>query len=138
MKGYYARIAMLSLAVCAAAVLLSGCTTKVKDVDANAWAKDFYVNQPNNTLVQEVTGTNVSWTITGATRIAFYAPIPAKNMIPRDTSWMDSLGAIIGDVAPWIAMGYMSGNLQGTAGGTTLRGATTISAPAATPATTTP
>jgi len=123
--GWMARCGAAALAlVCAA-----GCST-VKPVDANTWARDFY-GQPNNTLVQQISGPNVTWTITGATNIAFYAPIPTKNMIPRDTSWMDSIGNIIGDVAPWVAVGYMSG--AGAAAPATIRGATTITAPAAAP-----
>jgi hypothetical protein len=92
-----------------------------------------FYNQPNNALMQEVTGSNVSWTITGASRIAFYAPIPPKQMLPRDPTWIDSIMDGVKTVAPWAAVGYLATHGSYTPS-TTVKGATTVTLPSATPA----
>jgi hypothetical protein len=114
---------------------LAGCGT-VKPVDANTWARDFY-GQPNTAQILHVEGTNICFTLSGASVVTLSTPIPCKQMIPRDVSWMDSLMDGVKTVAPWVAMGYLGSHMDAAAGATTVRGATTITpaGAAATPAT---
>jgi hypothetical protein len=93
----------------AVAVGLCGCGT-VKQVDTNAWAKDYY-NQPNVAPILHASGTNVCITISGAQELTLSTPVPTKSVIPRDPGVLDSLSGMMGNVLPWVGAMYVGGKL---------------------------
>lgn len=134
-KGPIARLlSLIGLVVAVAAI--AGCTTKVKDVDTSVLYKA-YVNQPNTAEILHMSGPNVCLTITGATNLVLSTPIPVKQIMPRDTTWTEGLFDFLKTATPWLAVWGMSGALGNGAADTTVRGATTVTVPAAstTPAT---
>ena len=99
----------LTAIMCAAAVLCGGCGT-VKQVDTNAWARDYY-NQPNVAPILHAVGSNVWFTISGATELTLSTPVPPKSIIPRDPGVLDSIGGVIGNVMPMAGAMYLGGKL---------------------------
>lgn len=95
--------------VTAVAVGLCGCGT-VKQVDTNAWAKDYY-NQPNVAPILHAKGTNVCISISGAQELTLSTPVPTKSIIPRDPGVLDSLNGMVGSVLPWVGAMYLGGKL---------------------------
>lgn len=65
-----------------------------------------YYAQPNTAKVIEVEGTNLTFSVSGATRFCLSTPVPTKSIMPKDKSWMDSLGDTLKTVAPWFFMAY--------------------------------
>ena len=99
----------LTAIMCAAAVLCGGCGT-VKQVDTNAWARDYY-NQPNVAPILHAVGSNVCFTISGATELTLSTAVPPKSIIPRDPGVLDSIGGVIGNVMPMAGAMYLGGKL---------------------------
>lgn len=88
-----------------ALVFGGGCASE-KNIKAGAgWAEKFY-NQPNNTEIFHVEGTNVVWNISGATKIVVSTPVPMKSVIPRDPTWTESMFDAIKTVAPYAFLGW--------------------------------
>jgi hypothetical protein len=102
------RSMKLTAIMCAAA-MLCGCGT-VKQVDTNAWARDYY-NQPNVAPILHAVGSNVCFTISGATELTLSTPVPPKSIIPRDPGVLDSIGGVIGNVMPMAGAMYLGGKL---------------------------
>jgi hypothetical protein len=103
------RIVMSAAALSFIGVALTGCGT-VKEVNANAWAKDYY-NQPNTAQIASIEGDNVEFSIKGAKRIVLNTPVPTKSIIPRDPGVLDSLSGMIGNCLPWVGAMYVGGKL---------------------------
>lgn len=97
------KSALIILASLASAAMLAGCASTV---DANKWAESYY-NQANTAEILHVEGTNVSITLSGATKLVLSTPVLPKQMMPRDTTWLDSLMDGVKTVAPWVAVGYL-------------------------------
>lgn len=113
---------MKRMLICAcAAAMLAGCqndrlttTTTYGDTgnvvttvaDSAAELGKAYYNQPNMAKVIEIEGTNLTFTVEGATRFCLSAPVPPKQIMPRESAWYDGLSDSIKTVAPWIFMGY--------------------------------
>ena len=114
-----------AVAIIAAA---SGCATK--PVSVNDWAADYY-KQANTAEILHVEGTNISFTMSGATKLVLSTPTLPKQMMPRDVTWMDSLMDGVKTIAPWVAVGYLGTHGSYTPS-TTVKGATTVTLPAAT------
>lgn len=75
--------------------LVLGCSTSpLKKVDANAWVHDYY-NQPRSADLVYIEGTNISVTISGATKFRIATQLPVISVIPRDPSTLDTLGNMI-------------------------------------------
>ncbi len=87
--------------------LLTGCSTPSKDqIKAGAgWAKDYY-QQPNTAEIINAEGTNITWTISGCTKLVFSTPIPTKSVIPREQTFTDGLFDTFKTIAPWVFMGW--------------------------------
>jgi len=75
-------------------------------VDAATELGEAYYNQANVSQLINAEGTNITWTISGCTKLVFNVPVPPKQIIPREQSWTDSVGETIKTVAPWLFMGY--------------------------------
>lgn len=99
----------LGACMLAAAVAFgAGCRTVNKDniEAAGNWAEKYYT-QPNMAEVLQVRGSNVTWTVTGATEIVLSTPVPTKSVIPQSPQWYDGLYDTIRTVAPYAFMGWM-------------------------------
>lgn len=68
-------------------IILTGCATGPK-MDVTHVPYWFY-NQPNNTQVLKVTGTNI--TISGVSSFEVWMPVPPKSMIPRDPTIVEKI-----------------------------------------------
>ena len=80
------KVLMSSLA----ALLLAGCAaTGDKQMDVNKLGLAYY-NQPNNTELVSIKGTNLALSITGANEIKLSTAVPAKSIIPRDPAFLQT------------------------------------------------
>lgn len=92
----------------AAGALLQGCTTAGKDAaDSFEELGKAYYSQTNHAPILEVEGTNLLFSVSGATRLALYTPVPPKQIMPREATWYDSTADVLKTIAPWVFMGYM-------------------------------
>jgi len=83
------KTAFLPMVVLGCLMLLftSGCATTANDVAmakiAAGTASDYYA-QPNSATYMEFEGSNVTFSISGASKLVFSGPIPAKSIYPRE------------------------------------------------------
>ena len=81
--------AVMVMALITVGMLLftSGCATTANDVAvakiAAGTASDYYA-QPNSATYMEFEGSNVTFSISGASKLVFSGPIPAKSIYPRE------------------------------------------------------
>ena len=121
------------------AAVMSGCGTSgnIKTGDITNNIPQMFYGQPNTANILSVKGaTNgpgvcMTLTISNASEICLSTPIPAKQMLPRDPNWIESMGDVVKTVAPWVAVGYLGTHGSYTPS-TTVKGATTVTLPAAT------
>ena len=101
-------IKLTAACMAAACLTMSGCNTvNEKNIKAGAsWAKSYY-NQPNMAEVLQIRGTNVTWTVSGASEIVLSTPVPTKSVIPQSAQWYDGLYDTLRTVAPYAFMGWM-------------------------------
>lgn len=106
MKKLITIAAVLSLV--ATATLQTGCTTAGSAAvsDARKLGEAYY-KQPNVAEFLRIEGTNLSFTVSGASLVSLGAPVPPKQIIPREESWVHSTADVLKTVAPWIFMGYL-------------------------------
>lgn len=127
------RLTLTALAA-TAMILASGCNTVNKEnIEAGAgWAEKYY-NQPTVAEILHVEGTNLTLTVSGATKFVLSTPVPPKSIIPRDPTWYEGMFDTVRTIAPWIFMGWAIHD--GAFGGaTTTTSASTVNhAAAATP-----
>jgi len=129
----------IALAVALAAVT-TGCGTSgnVKTGEVSNNIPEMYYNQPSTASILSVEGptngpgVSMTLTISNATKICLSTPIPPKQMLPRDPNWIESLGDVVKTVAPWVAVGYLGSHVTSTPA-TQVKGATSVTLPAATP-----
>ncbi len=102
------KLMKLTAACMAAACLLTGCNTvNEKNIKAGSdWAKHYYT-QPNMAEVLQVRGSNVTWTVSGASEIVLSTPVPTKSVLPQNPQWYDGLYDTLRTVAPYAFMGWM-------------------------------
>ena len=83
--------------------------TKIEEtvIDSLTELGKAYYAQPNMAKVIEIEGTNLLFSVSGATRFCLSSPVPPKQIIPRDTSWYSGLVDTMKTIAPWIFMGYL-------------------------------
>jgi hypothetical protein len=130
--------------VITAAAAIAGCGTSgnTKTGEFSNNIPQMFYGQPNTASILSVEGaTNgpgvcMTLSISNATKICLSTPIPAKQMLPRDPNWIESMGDVVKTVAPWVAVGYLGSHVSSTPA-TTVKGATTVTVPAVstTPAT---
>ena len=83
------KTAFLPMVILGCLMLLftSGCATTANDVAmakiAAGTASDYYA-QPNSATYMEFEGSNVTFSISGASKLVFSGPIPAKSIYPRE------------------------------------------------------
>ena len=65
-----------------------------------------YYNQPNTAQLFHAEGTNVSFSITGATSITMNTAVPPKQIIPREQAWYSGVTDTLKSIAPWVFMGW--------------------------------
>lgn len=120
-------------AIAACALVCAGCLSAPGGAaDAAASGMTKYYDQDNSAEILHVEGTNVCISLTGATKLVLSTPVPPKNMMPRDPSWLDSLMDGAKSIAPWAVVGYLGAHGSYTPT-PSIRGSTTINtAPAAT------
>ena len=109
---------LMLLAIAPFLLFVFGCSTVTPDnINAGAnWAEKYY-EQPNVAEVFHIEGTNVTWSVTGATSITMSTPLPTKNVIPQNPGWIAALGDAAKSIAPYFLLGWMFGG--GHAGATT-------------------
>ena len=66
-----------------------------------------YYAQPNVAELFYAEGSNLTFSVTGATRLCLRTPVPAKQIMPREQSWFSATSDVLKTIAPWIFMGYM-------------------------------
>jgi hypothetical protein len=91
-------------------VLTSGCATTANDVAMARIASDTaqnYYQQPNKADYMVMEGTNLEWTIKGATRLVFSGPIPAKSIYPREEGSLKQIMDGAGEIAKTAALGIV-------------------------------
>jgi hypothetical protein len=91
-------------------LMCSGCATTANDVSMARIASDTannYYQQPNNTEVITMEGSNVTWTIAGANRIVMSTPVPSKSVYPRDASTLSVLLSGATDIAKTATYGVL-------------------------------
>lgn len=101
--------ALAAACLAAACLLLSGCVSKDKIDSGAKWAKNYY-EQPNTAEILHIEGSNVLWTVSGATRITLSTPVPPKSVIPASPRWYDSVADVAKTVAPWFFMAWAVDN----------------------------
>jgi len=111
--GQTMRATMMIAAVAAAGLACGGCGSllpSTKPVNVNTWMEDYY-GQKRNTETMIIEGTNVEFSIKGATKIVMAAPVQPISIIPREPGVLDSIGNLFGQVVPWVAGAYIGGKL---------------------------
>lgn len=91
-------------------LMVSGCATTPNDVALARVAADTamgYYNQPNTAPTMELEGTNLEWSIKGATKITLLCPLPSKSIYPRDQGTLQTLLNGAGEIAKTAAMGVV-------------------------------
>ena len=91
-------------------LMCGGCATTANDVALAQVAANqatAYYNQPNNTETMILEGSNVTWTITGASRIVMSTPVPSKSVYPRDASTLSVLLEGATDIAKTATYGIL-------------------------------
>lgn len=83
-------------------ILATGCSTPLKKIDANAWARDYYAQQRTGDLIT-LEGTNMSITMTGVSKFKLASQLPPITVIPREPTWWDSASQVI----PTLGMAWM-------------------------------
>lgn len=104
------RITTLTAAclMLAASTLQTGCaSTSPEAAKAAAQIPLAYYGQTNVAEILHIEGTNLTFTVSGATKFVLSTPVPPKSIIPRDVRWYDGLFDSIKSVAPWITMAFM-------------------------------
>ncbi len=89
---------------------VSGCATSSTDVQMAQVAYQTaaaYYNQPNSAEYMEMEGSNLVWSITGATRIKMSGPIPTKSIYPREEGTLKQVMDGTADIAKTVALGVV-------------------------------
>lgn len=92
----------------------SGCATSANDVAMARIAADTaqsYYEQPNNATYMEFEGSNVSFSITGASRLVFSGPIPTKSIYPREEGALSKTISGVTDIAKVAGLTYVGAKL---------------------------
>lgn len=99
---------VMALIMIGGLALCSGCATTANDVAMAKIAADTasnYYQQPNSADYMVMEGTNLEWTIKGATRLVFSGPIPAKSIYPREEGTLKQVLDGAGDIAKTVTLG---------------------------------
>jgi hypothetical protein len=91
-----------------------GCSTTANDVAMAKIAADTaqnYYQQPNNATYMEFEGSNVTFSITGASKLVFSGPIPTKSVYPREEGALQKVVAGVTDLAKVAGLTYVGGKL---------------------------
>ena len=97
----------LAASLALAAAPLAGCKTASQAAGSFEELGKAYYSQTNHAPILEVEGTNLLFSVSGATRLALYTPVPPKQIMPREATWYDSTADVLKTIAPWVFMGYM-------------------------------
>lgn len=91
-------------------MMCSGCSTTANDVAMAKIASDTaqnYYQQPNSATYMEFEGSNVTFSITGASKLLFSGPIPTKSIYPREEGSLKTVVEGVTDIAKTAAMGIV-------------------------------
>ncbi|HPS07327.1 MAG TPA: hypothetical protein PLG22_07330 [Kiritimatiellia bacterium] len=97
----------VTMMIAAACLALAGCKTAKDAAGSFEELGKAYYSQTNCSEILRVEGTNLTFTVTGATLLSLATPVPPKQIMPRETSWYDATADILKTIAPWVFMGYM-------------------------------
>lgn len=89
-------------------LLGSGCATSANDVAMAKIAADTaanYYTQPNNAEYMVMEGTNLEWSIRGASRIVMSGPIPTKSIFPREEGTLKQVLDGATEITKTVALG---------------------------------
>lgn len=104
----------LACLMLASSALQTGCSTAspeaAKAAQAAAQIPLAYYAQTNVAEILHIEGTNLTFTVSGATKFVLSTPVPPKSIIPRDVSWYDGAFDMLKSVAPWLVFGFMLDN----------------------------
>lgn len=100
------------VAVAAMALALCGCANMTKEkVDSYGKIAKSYYEAPNVAQLWVIENTNggqvCEFKVSNFTRFEMNTPVPPKNIIPQNPSWMSSLGSAVKDIAPYFLLGWM-------------------------------
>jgi hypothetical protein len=102
--GVIAFLMLGSLLMC------SGCSTTANDVAMAKIAADTasnYYTQPNSATYMEFEGSNVTFSVTGASKLVFSGPIPTKSIYPREEGTLKTVVDGVADITKTAAMGIV-------------------------------
>ncbi len=101
-------------AACLLLVAATGCTTVYHgDAPPNRHqarlaAHQATLAQPRSIDTITMRGTNLTWTIRGATEVTFAQAVPPMPGLERDPTLAETITGVLGTIAPWAALGYIS------------------------------
>jgi hypothetical protein len=99
---------VMALIMVGSLMLVSGCATTANDVAMAKIAADTAANyyaQPNNATYMEFEGSNVTFSITGASKLTFSGPIPTKSIYPREEGTLKTVVDGVTDITKTAALG---------------------------------
>ena len=94
----------------AAMVVAVGCATSQRDVElaqVGASIASNYYAHVDCAPVLGVEGTNISFSITGASKISLSMPTQPKSIYPRDASALQAVGNTLERAVPWAVAGIV-------------------------------
>jgi hypothetical protein len=101
---------MVAFVLISGLLLCGGCSTTANDVAMARIAADTasnYYSQPNSATYMEFEGSNVTFSVTGASKLVFSGPIPTKSIYPREEGALKTVIEGVTDVAKTAAMGIV-------------------------------
>ena len=99
---------IIGMALTGGLLMTSGCATSANDVAMAKIAADTasnYYSQPKNATYMEFEGSNVTFAISGASRLVFSGPIPPKSIYPREEGTLKQVMDGAGNLAKTVALG---------------------------------
>lgn len=91
-----------------------GCSTTPTDVEmakvAQGTALAYYA-QPRTAPIVHAVGSNLTFTITGASELTLSTPTPPNSIYPRDQGTLSAIVEGVKDIVPWGVAGYVGGKL---------------------------
>lgn len=112
-----------TIASCAAVTLLSsGCTTSLERIarmEQQLLQYQVYANQARTYDAVAISGTNLSWSVSGATEIRMQAPLNAISPPDRDPTAAELAAQVVSGGIPWVAGAIVGHAAMRRAGGTT-------------------
>ena len=111
------KISMLGCAMVGVAALIvgAGCRTPTAtDVEMAKVTSQIplaYYAQPRTAEIVHAVGSNVTFTISGASELTLSTPVPPASIYPRDQGTIEAIVNGLKDIVPWGVAGYVGGKL---------------------------